>query len=85
MFSSVIYVNGIAAIPATPLVGSSRRSRPAPDGRLFGFSVEVGAQFDHRLVMRAAYGLRVDAQRLGDFGNLHLAIIQHRQNFALPR
>ena len=34
--------------------------------------------------MRAAHRLRVDAQRGGDLCNLHLVIVQHRQNFALP-
>src|SRR3984893_6428871 len=50
----------------------------------FRFRLEMSPQLDHGLVMRAAHCLPVDAQSRGDLSDLHLAIVQHRQNFALP-
>src|SRR5271169_659212 len=90
-FSSLIYVDRIAAIPATLRFYPSAVTRAAArlsrvvESRSFLLGPEIGAQLDHRLVVRAAHGLRVDAERRGDFGNLHLAIIQLLQNFVLPR
>ena len=35
--------------------------------------------------MSAAHGLRVDPEERGDLGDVHVAIVQHRQNLALAR
>ena len=43
----------------------------------FRVSFEVSSELEHRLVVRAADGLRIDAQREA-IGDLHLAIVQHR-------
>jgi hypothetical protein len=46
--------------------------------RSFDFGLEVGAQLDHRLVVGAADGLRVDPKGEGNLGNFHVTIVQHR-------
>src|SRR6185437_11645703 len=48
-------------------------------------SLEMRAQLQHRLVMGAADGLRIDVERGGDLGHVHFAVIEHRQDFALAR
>src|SRR5208283_1407848 len=82
-FSCGIYAGAIADIPASDRFPAwHRRVRRWRQAERLSFllSLEMGAQLNHRLVMGAAYGLRIDAKRGGDFRNLHLAIIQHRQN-----